>query len=51
MLACCFSYIELIDQMVGEVVSTLKRLDLYDDTAIIFTADHGDMAGSHGLDE
>ena len=35
--------------MVGEVVSTLKELDLYEDTAIIFTADHGDMAGSHGL--
>ena len=49
LLACCFSYIELIDEMVGEVVSTLKELDLYEDTAIIFTADHGDMAGSHGL--
>jgi len=49
MLACCFSYMELIDEMVGEVVSTLKELGLYEDTAIIFTADHGDMAGSHGL--
>lgn len=49
MLACCFSYLELIDRMVGEVVATLKELDLYDETAIIFTADHGDMAGSHGL--
>ncbi len=49
LLACCFSYLELIDEMVGDVVSTLKQLDLYEDTAIIFTADHGDMAGSHGL--
>lgn len=49
MLACCFSYMELIDEMVGEIVSTLKELGLYEDTAIIFTADHGDMAGSHGL--
>ena len=49
LLACCFSYIELIDEMVGEVVATLKQQGLYDDTAIIFTADHGDMAGSHGL--
>ncbi|NOZ19468.1 MAG: sulfatase-like hydrolase/transferase [Planctomycetes bacterium] len=48
-LACCFSYIELIDTMVGEVVSGLKELGLYDDTVIILTADHGDMAGSHGL--
>ncbi len=49
LLACCFSYLELIDQMVGEVVATLKELDLYEETAIVFTADHGDMAGSHGM--
>ena len=49
LLACCFSYIELIDEMVGQVVGSLKELGLYDSTAIIFTADHGDMAGSHGM--
>jgi arylsulfatase A-like enzyme len=49
LLACCFSYLELVDRMVGEVLSTLKRLGIYEDTAIVFTADHGDMAGSHGL--
>jgi arylsulfatase A-like enzyme len=49
LLACCFSYIELIDAMVGEVVATLKELGLYDTTTIVFTADHGDMAGSHGF--
>ena len=49
LLACCFSYMELIDEMVGEVVATLKELGLYEDTAVLFTADHGDMAGSHGL--
>ena len=49
LLACCFSYIELIDCMVGEVVATLRELGLYDQTAIVFTADHGDMAKSHGF--
>lgn len=49
LLAHCFSYLELIDIQVGEIVATLKELDLYDSTAIIFTADHGDMAGSHGF--
>jgi arylsulfatase A-like enzyme len=48
LLACCFSYLELIDEMVGQVVETLKELGLYERTAIIFTADHGDMAGAHG---
>ena len=35
--------------MLGEVVATLRELGLYDETAIFLTADHGDMAGSHGL--
>ena len=48
LLACCFSYLELIDQMLGKVVATLKELGLYESTTIVFTADHGDMAGSHG---
>ncbi len=48
-LAACFSYLELIDQCVGELVAYLKEKNLYDRTAIVFTADHGDMAGSHGI--
>jgi arylsulfatase A-like enzyme len=48
-MACCFSYMELIDQMVGELIAELKALELYDNTVVIFTADHGDMAGSHGF--
>jgi len=48
LLACCFSYIELIDSMVGEVISTLKKKGIYENTAIVFTTDHGDMAGAHG---
>ncbi len=48
-LSVCFSYIELIDQCVGEVVDYLKREELYENTAIFFTADHGDMANSHGF--
>ena len=49
MLACNFSYVELIDMLVGDVIATLKDMGLYEDTAMIFTTDHGDMAGSHGF--
>lgn len=49
LMACLFSYMELIDTQVGEVVSCLKELGIYEDTWIVFTADHGDMAGSHGF--
>lgn len=48
-LACCFSYVELIDAMVGELCEALRNLGLYDKTTIIFTTDHGDMAGAHGF--
>ena len=49
LLACCFSYVELIDEQFGRVIEELKELGLYEDTTIILTADHGDMAGSHGF--
>lgn len=49
LLAVNFSYIELIDSLVGGVIKTLKELGEYDRTAIFFTTDHGDMAGSHGF--
>jgi choline-sulfatase len=49
LLACCFSYLELIDGMLGEVIATLKEQGLYESTAIMLTADHGDMAGAHGF--
>lgn len=48
-LACCFSYIELIDEQVGVLIDSLKRSGNYENTAILLTADHGDMAGSHGF--
>ena len=48
-LACNFSYVELIDQLVGRLIARLRELGLYERTAIVFTADHGDMAGSHGF--
>jgi len=49
MLAVNFSYIELIDEQIGRIVAHLKRTGQYEDTTIIFTADHGDMAGAHGF--
>jgi choline-sulfatase len=38
-----------IDAYIGELVAELKRLDLYDNTIIIFTSDHGDMMGERGM--
>ncbi|MGI5898449.1 MAG: sulfatase [Christensenellales bacterium] len=38
-----------VDAGVGRIVQELKELGIYDDTLIIYTSDHGDMQGSHGL--
>ena len=39
----------MIDDYVGEIVDLLKELGLYDNTIIIYTSDHGEMLGEHGL--
>ncbi len=36
------------DGEIGKLVERLKALDLYDDTAILVTADHGEEFGEHG---
>lgn len=38
-----------VDDQVGRVLESLSRLNLENDTLIVFTSDHGDMMGSHGL--
>ena len=38
-----------IDANIGRLIDTLERLKIAEDTMIIFTSDHGDMQGSHGL--
>ncbi|MFL6238939.1 MAG: sulfatase-like hydrolase/transferase [Actinomycetes bacterium] len=45
-------YVELhrlADESLGVVLSALEASGAYDDTVVIFTSDHGDMCGSHGL--
>jgi arylsulfatase len=39
----------LADESLGVVLSALEDSGAADDTAVIFTSDHGDMCGSHGL--
>lgn len=39
----------LIDHQLRVVIGTLREQMLLDDTIIVFTSDHGDMLGDHGL--
>jgi choline-sulfatase len=41
--------VKLLDDEVGRLINTLKEEGLYDKAMIIFTADHGEMLGSHSL--
>ena len=37
------------DSWVGRIVETLKEKGIYEDTIIVYTSDHGDLLGDHGL--
>ena len=41
--------VSLVDQKIGEVITTLKALGQLQNTWIIYTSDHGEMLGEHGL--
>jgi choline-sulfatase len=41
--------ISVIDDAVGAMVDALRRRSLLDSTWIVYTSDHGEMAGTHGL--
>ncbi len=41
--------ISLIDDAVGRVVAELERTGRMEDTLIVFTSDHGEFLGNHGL--
>jgi len=48
-IALTYGMIAMIDDAVGQILVTLDRLALSDNTIVIFTADHGDFMGDHGI--
>jgi len=44
-----YGQISHIDYQLGRLLGELKTRGLYDDTAIVFTADHGEHLGDHGV--
>ena len=41
--------VTMLDEWVGDLLAALERRGLLDDTIVIYTSDHGDMWGEHGL--
>ncbi|MFW6309095.1 MAG: sulfatase [bacterium] len=44
-----YAMVDLIDDNIGKIINTLKEENLFEDTIIIFTSDHGELLGDHGL--
>ena len=51
MMADYFALVTEIDAKVGEILETLKKNEFDKNTLVIFTSDHGEMLGSHGMRE
>ena len=47
--AAYLGLVTMVDQCIGRVIEALRRNGLWDDALVIFTADHGEMLGSHRM--
>ncbi len=44
-----YAMVAMIDDQVGRILQALEATGQADDTILIFTSDHGDMMGGHGM--
>lgn len=47
--AAYYGLVTRFDAMIGQILTALEENDLLDNTLIVYTSDHGDMQGEHGL--
>lgn len=47
-LAGYYAHIAALDDCMGDIVETIERAGIADNTILVFTSDHGDMIGSQG---
>jgi choline-sulfatase len=48
-IALYYANLAQMDDCLGRVLNMLRELDLEKDTIVLYTADHGEMLGEHGL--
>lgn len=46
--AAYYGLCEHIDSLIGQVLDTLEKTGLAKNTVVVYTSDHGEMAGEHG---
>ena len=49
LLRIYYAQVKMVDDEVGKILDTLREESLERDTIVLFTADHGDMMGRHGM--
>lgn len=48
-IAYTYAMVDLIDRNVGKILKTLEEEGLNENTLVVFTSDHGELLGDHGL--
>ena len=48
-IAMYYANLAQLDDCIGQVLNTLRELDLDEDTIVVYSSDHGEMLGAHGL--
>lgn len=48
-IAMYYGNVAFLDYCVGQVLAALRELDLEKNTVVIYSSDHGEMLGEHGL--
>jgi arylsulfatase A-like enzyme len=48
-IAKTYGMVSMIDNSIGQILAALEKLGLADNTMIVYTSDHGDMMGEHGM--
>ncbi|MBN8215098.1 MAG: sulfatase-like hydrolase/transferase [Spirochaetes bacterium] len=49
MISNYYAMVKEVDDWVGRILDTLDRLGLAENTLVVFTSDHGELLGAHGM--
>jgi choline-sulfatase len=47
--AAYFACVDYLDEILGDLLQLMDRSGLLENTVIVYTSDHGEMAGEHGM--
>jgi len=48
-IALTYASVAMVDEAIGEILALLDKLGLSENTIVIYTSDHGDFMGDHGM--